>query len=141
MDSRLEAYGLRFHHFGLAARQPERARAFLHGLGYAVGQTVFDPEQNVNLIMGAHPVMPDVEIISPGPEAGPVDQILKEHSGIVYHLCFETDDLAATLDALAADGVGVLTVSRPRPAVLFDERRVSFYLVRGFGLIEILEKQ
>jgi hypothetical protein len=30
-------------------------------------------------------------------------------------------------------------VAAPQPAILFNNKRVSFYLVKGFGLIEIIE--
>jgi hypothetical protein len=36
-------------------------------------------------------------------------------------------------------GHRTMVVSPPKPAVLFDYRPVSFYMVRGFGLIEIIE--
>ena len=96
--------------------------------------------QNVNLAMCHHATEPALELIWPGTGAGPVDGLIQRHaSGIVYHACYETSDLAAALAALEAAGVKIVCVSEPKPAPLFDGRKVSFYNVLGMGLIEILE--
>jgi len=131
---------LKFHHFGLAVRRPEEARKFVSALGYQLGESVFDPAQNVHLQLGTHAAQPAVEIIWPGGTAGPVDRLLQRHaSGIIYHLCYETDNLAAALDGLAAAGLRPTCISPATPAPLFGGRPVSFYNVIGMGLVEILE--
>lgn len=136
----MNGFGLQFHHLGLAVPRPDEAMSFLSGLGYAIGERMFDPEQNVNLALCRHPQMPAVEIIYPGDAPGPIDKLLTSHaSGIVYHACFETVDLAKSLAAIEAAKLRPLCVSKPRPAVLFGGRAVSFYVVVGMGLIEILE--
>jgi methylmalonyl-CoA/ethylmalonyl-CoA epimerase len=136
----MAGFGLTFHHLGLAVPRPDEAVTFLSGLGYDIGNRIFDPEQNVNLVLCRHPQMPAVEIICPGHGPGPIDKFVARHAGgIVYHACYETTDLAASLAAIEAVKLRPLCVSPPRPAVLFDGRAVSFYMVVGMGLIEILE--
>jgi len=136
----MAGFGLTFHHLGLAVPRPDEAVRFLCGLGYAIGQPIFDPEQNVNLALCRHPQMPAVEIISPGNGPGPIDKLVaRRKGGIVYHACYETKDLAASLAAIAAAKLNPLCAAAPRPAVLFNGRAVSFYVVVGIGLIEILE--
>lgn len=135
-------YGLSFHHFGLAVEKPEQAIKFLEALGYQIGQTVFDPLQNVHLAMGAHPDQPDVEIIFPAESAGPLDKLLKQHKdGLVYHLCYTVEDPHAAVDEMEADGLRVFCVAPPKKAVLFEGREVSFYIVAGVGLIELIREQ
>ena len=135
-------FGLTFHHLGLAVRQPTEINRFLCGLGYSIGEIIHDPEQNVHLAMCLHPVMPNLEIIYPADGAGPLDTLLERHKdGLVYHICYVTQDLDATLDALeSSNGIRLFCVSPPKPAVLFGGARVSFYLVAGVGLIEILDQ-
>jgi methylmalonyl-CoA/ethylmalonyl-CoA epimerase len=136
----MNAFHLTFHHLGLAVRKPEPATRFLQGLGYTIGPVVYDPEQNVNLLMCTHPTQPAVEIVSPAEGKGPVDIYVKRQaSGIVYHGCYVTDDLAQTLASFKASGIRALCVAPPKPAVLFGGRPVSFYDVLGMGLIEIIE--
>ena len=135
-------WGLTFHHLGLAVKDVDAAIAFLTGLGYLAGARVFDPLQNVNLAMFTHDAMPDVELISPADGAGPLDELLATHkNGLVYHMCYTSADLDKTLEALEADGnLRLYEVSLPKPAVLFGGRPVSFYVVCGVGLIEIIDE-
>lgn len=137
----LDQHGLRFHHLGLAVKMPEQSIRFLEALGYTIGPHVSDPLQNVNLIMCSHQTMPDVEIIFPGIGPGPVDRLLQQHSdGLVYHMCYECDNLAATMASVKESGAFRLAcISPPKPAVLFDGKPVSFYIVTGVGLIEIID--
>jgi methylmalonyl-CoA/ethylmalonyl-CoA epimerase len=131
---------LKFHHFGLAVRRPDEARKFVSQLGYKPGSFVFDPAQNVHLQLCTHATHPAVEIIWPGPTPGPVEKLTERHaSGIIYHLCYETDNLPEALAGLEAAGLNVICISPPTPAPLFNGRAVSFYRVTGIGLIEILE--
>jgi hypothetical protein len=54
-------------------------------------------------------------------------------------MCYRTRDLAASIAAMKAAGHRVVQAVAPKPAVLFGGCPVSFYFVKGFGLIEILE--
>ena len=46
-----------------------------------------------------------------------------------------------SLEALEDDGrLSVYSVSSPKEAVLFGGKRVSFYLIEGVGLIEIIDE-
>lgn len=130
-----------FHHLGLAVRKPAEAQRVLSALGYALGEAVFDPAQNVNLIMCRHPGgAPDVEIVYPQAGKSPVDALVARHAaGLVYHVCYATPNVSAALDRLEACGVRALCLVKPVPAVLFGGRSVSFYIVDGMGLVELLE--
>lgn len=131
---------LKFHHLGLAVRRPDEARVFVSALGYRMGDTVFDPKQNVHLQLCAHETQPAVEIIWPSATKGPIEKLTERHAaGIIYHVCYETDNLAAALADLAGAGLRVVCISPPTPAPLFGGRPVSFYNVVGIGLIEILQ--
>lgn len=132
--------GLTFHHFGLAVRQSHDAVIFLTAMGYRMGEPVFDENQNVRLMIGSHDTEPPVEIIYEGEDTGPIDKLLQRHAqGIIYHICYVTENLAGSLDRLEAAGLRVVCVSPPKPALLFKGRKVSFYNIVGIGLIEILE--
>lgn len=130
---------LDFHHLGLAVKAPEQATRFLEGLGYVGDSPIFDPLQRVNLRMFRAAPMPSVELIWPGTEPSPIDNIVLKHGSAIYHACYTTRDVPEALRQIRASGLKVLELSPPTPAVLFGGQRVSFYSVTGFGIIEIID--
>jgi methylmalonyl-CoA/ethylmalonyl-CoA epimerase len=132
-------FGLKFHHLGLAVKKPEDAVLLLTGMGYKIGVTVRDPLQNVNLALCTRRGMPTIEIIYAAETPGPLADILKSNVSLIYHICYESKNLERTLRAMEREGNRVLLISPPKPAALFGGRHVSFHLVSGFGMIEILE--
>jgi methylmalonyl-CoA/ethylmalonyl-CoA epimerase len=135
----VESFGLRFDHLGLATRSPDKALAFLQALGYTSHEPVYDHLQKVNLILCESERMPAVEIIYAADEAGPLDAVLATRNELLYHLCYRAPDTAVSITAMRQAGHRVVQVAAPQPAILFGNRKVSFHLVRGFGLIEIIE--
>jgi len=136
-----ELSGLRFHHLGLAVGSPDPAKSFLVTLGYGVGESIFDPLQNVHLTMCQHPSMPAVEIICKGEGAGPLDRLLaRQPEGLIYHMCYATGNLEQALVAITGSGLRAYCVSPPKPAILFGGKLVSFYQIIGMGLIEIIDE-
>ena len=134
-------FGLIFHHLGVAVRKPEAALAFVRGMGYGVQPPVFDPLQNVNLIMCTHATEPAIEIIYKAEGDGPIDIHLSKHTqGLIYHSCYVSKDVEGSISALAEAGLRAVCVSQPKDAVLFGGLSVSFYQVAGLGLIEIIEE-
>jgi len=136
-----KAFGLGFHHLGLAVRKPDSATDFLYRLGYRIGKVVLDVEQNVNLVRCAHSVMPSIELVYPTDTSGPVSELLERAGESVYHTCYETSDVKASVDAIETAGHRVVCVRTAKPAILFGGREVSFYYVGGFGLIELLSSE
>jgi len=134
----INAYGLSFHHFGLAVKAPERAIHFASALGYEVGAALRDPGQNVNLIWCVHQAMPAIEVIFPTDTPGPLAGILQKSDSLIYHLCYECDDIEASISKMIAGGERVVKVAEATPAPLFGGRKVAFVLVRGFGVVELL---
>jgi methylmalonyl-CoA/ethylmalonyl-CoA epimerase len=130
---------IKFHHFGLLSSEPEASCRLLAGLGYSISEPIDDPLQSVRLHWATHPVMPNVEVISPADTTGPVTNLAKKFQQGIYHLCFEVTDIQTCVDQLSVN-TRVLEVSPPKPAILFQNRRVSFYRVQNLGLIELLEQ-
>jgi hypothetical protein len=134
----MNQFGLAFHHFGLAVRNPAASFLYLQALGYREGRTCFDTHQRVNLSMRHHAEMPDVEVIWPGDLPSPIDKMLKSADSKIYHLCYTSRDVDASIAAIEAAGLEVITISEPAPAPLFDGSEVSFHAISSFGIIEII---
>lgn len=96
-------------------------------------QVVHDPEQNADLCMVSVRGSVPLELI-----AGPVVRSVVRKGVMLYHTCWEVDDIDETLTAMRRDS-GCLVISEPKPAVLFGNRHVAF-LTTPVGLVEILEK-
>lgn len=135
----MNEFGLIFHHYGLAVQKDTEALTMLAGLGYKNGQNLYDPEQDVHVRLCMHPNMPTVEIVSKGTEDGPLKNILKRSSEMLYHSCYETHNLAESLTSIAEKGLRILPIAPRKKAILFEGRYVSFYYIIGFGLVELLE--
>jgi hypothetical protein len=84
--------------------------------------------------------MPAVELAFPAESPGPLDGILIGRTELIYHLCFENDSEVRSVAAMKESGHRIVCVSPQKPAILFGGRLVSFFLVRGFGLIEVVER-
>jgi methylmalonyl-CoA/ethylmalonyl-CoA epimerase len=136
----LENYGLTFHHLGLAVRDIPDALKVLRGLGYECADEIHDPLQEVRLVWCQHVAMPAVELVAPTDKPGPVDNILEHSSESIYHSCYQSPSIEESVAAIKKDGIRVLPVVAPKPAVLFGGRLVGFYQLKGFGLIEIVEE-
>jgi len=135
----MNEFGLSFHHLGLAVQKKEQAVKFLSGTGYQVAQPIYDTNQEVNLIMCTSPTQPDVEIVFPSEKEGPLDNILKSQDSLIYHTCYESTDIDASVRKIKACGLRVVLVSDKKEAILFNNKLVAFYYIKGMGLIEILE--
>ena len=135
---RSNRFGLKFHHLGLAVGDPDDAFRYLGSLGYVITRTALDPLQRVNLAFCSHEAMPDVEVVWPGEEPSPIDAMVKQRGGRVYHLCYTSDDPDKAVAAIEEAGLNIVAASPAKAAVLFDGREVAFFYVANFGLIEII---
>lgn len=129
---------LTFHHMGLLTGTPDIAAERLASLGYCGGPVVFDPDQDVILRMftGA-PGVSAIELVTPNETNIPLTKLLRRRDDYMYHLCFATSSIQEGINRLGED---VVVVSPPKPATLFGGSNVSFCVVPGLGLIELLEQ-
>lgn len=134
-------FGMNFHHLGLALRDDEQAIQFLQCVGYVIGKKVYDPEQNVHLRLCVAGEQPSIELILPGHGSSPLEPILKRYSEVFYHTCYEVNSVSETLNDMENKGLRIIPISPAKPAILFENRNVSFYKIMGFGLIELLESE
>jgi hypothetical protein len=131
-------FGLNFHHFGLAVRDPQDAFHYLRSLGYTISSSVHDPLQRVNLALWSHPEMPGVEVVWPADGPSPIDTMIKHHSGLVYHLCYTAESPESAVVAIEQAGLNIVAAGTPKEAALFGGREVAFFFVENVGLIEII---
>ncbi len=134
--------GLAFHHLALAVKKDQHALRMLEALGYANGERVFDPQQNVYVRLCTSLAYPTIELVQPAEDGpGPLDGILARSSEVIYHTCYETPNLFQTLREIDSLGLRCIPLGERKPAILFGGRHVSFYKIFGWGIVELLETE
>lgn len=130
---------LRFDHIGIAVTDFEPAIALYSQMGYTCSKPVIDPLQNVDLVMCYSDTMPNIELVKPLDIHSPINSLLKNNSESLYHTCFGVSDLKRTIETIKKTH-RVICVKHPKPAILFDNKPVSFYYISGIGLVEFIEE-
>ena len=97
---------------------------------------VLDPYQDSNVAIVDFGTETGVELISPASDNSPVANHLTNGGGL-HHVCYEVDNIFNLVNTLRSNGL--FPVSHPKPAILFDGRRVAFMYSRDGGLIELIE--
>ena len=119
----------RFHHVGLAV--PDAA-AGMPGI-----EMTADPIQRVRVAFVGAPGCV-IELIEPlGPDS-PVSNSIGKGIKLV-HLCFEVDDIAASLHEAATSGFKI--IQPPVSAVAFDGRDIAWVWHPFWGVFELLERE
>lgn len=135
-----------------------RGKATLHHVGFVVGsiasvaeafaasmsadwdgEVTHDPIQRVRVtfLYPADTRNPVFELVEPASETSPVSNFLKKQGGL-HHVCYEVDELEATLEEARAAAMTI--VAPPTPAVAFYGRRIAWVCTRNRLLIEFLER-
>lgn len=125
---------MKVHHIGIACHDINQAIEELKQFHTIIWQSeiVEDPLQNAHLCLLKTDMGLDFEFIS-GPQ---VERMLKK--GITYyHICYEVKHIEKAIEELSSKGAKV--ASEPKPAILFNNKRVAF-LFLPYGLIELVEE-
>ena len=130
---------MRLHHVAYTTDNLDQKTSELTKLlGFkANGPPVFDPVQKVRIQFMQTADGSLLELMEPSGEKSPIRGHLKKGGGL-YHLCFEVDDLDATLQQLRDSGEAIV-VCEPVPAPAIQDRRVAFVVTSGRDLVEFLE--
>ena len=133
---------IEFHHLGLAVKHPKKALNVLSALGYKINEPIFDPLQKVNVQMCKSSKMPDIELVYANKNTkSPIDNILKENTELAYHYCYSTNNINKSINEFKKNDINPLCISKPKNAILFNNNKVGFYYIFGYGIIELLEIQ
>ena len=130
---------LKFHHIGVAVRDFNKALDFYILLGYKKTNEfeIRDELQKVDLYLLEHETHPSIELVKPYDEESPVNGYLKENDNNIYHYCYEVSNFDKVINELKKE-FRIFNVVKPKPAILFNNRLVSFYYIHNVGLIELL---
>ncbi len=129
----------RIDHVAVVVENMEDATAFWQdALGLKISHTEDIPEQES--VIAFLPVgNSEIELVKPTTETSGIVRYLNKRGPGVHHLCFEVDDLQATLDRLDAQGVELIN---REPVAGAGGTRVAFVHPRSANgvLVELYER-
>ena len=124
---------MQFHHIGIACSDIASALSSLSSLYEVTSHTpvIYDSLQDAQLCLIRTNNGLTFELVSGGQAIG----FIKKHMAY-YHVCYTVTDLDAAIEQLTTSGAMLFVP--PKPAILFDGRRVAF-LMTNIGMMELLE--
>lgn len=126
------------HHIGVVTGNLDEAVADYRRLGFEPGERVFVETQNVEIV-ALQAGESWIELLAPVDQDSGTGRFLSARGPGIHHVAYLVDDLAATLDALAARGVELIDDT---PRVGFHDWLVAFIHPRACGgvLTELVER-
>lgn len=125
-------------HIAVVTPDLDEAMGFwVEALGLSLDHVEAVPEQGVNVAF--LPVgESDVELLQPTDEDSGVAQYLKKRGPGIHHICFEVDDIEATLVRLKAANIPLINET---PTIGSHGKKIAFIHPKGTGgvLVELYE--
>ena len=123
-----------FHHVGIATKDLTETYRFIEQVYPIVSKVgpLYDKNLGAELFLLNVEGAAAIELV-----CGPAVQGVLKRGNSLYHVCYEVDDIEAIVHRQKY--AGALVIVPPRPALLFEGRRVSF-VHSPIGLIEFLER-
>lgn len=129
---------MQLDHVCVAVRSVEDCAGRLCGLlGYSrrTGK-VTNTRHRVNVLFLSKPGSLDIKLIEPSDPESPLWEFVRKGGGL-HHVAFKVGDVQQTCDALAGQGVRIL--SAPAPGEAFDDHLIAFCYL-GFGMnVELID--
>lgn len=126
-------------HIGVAVQNIDEAlKLYSEALGLHLTQT--DKEEGQKSIVAFLPVGDgEVELVEPIGDDGPVARFLQKRGEGIHHICFEVDDIYATLGRLKAVGIELID---EKPYIGTAGKKIAFIHPKGAHgvLIELYQK-
>jgi len=124
---------MKMHHVGIACSPIESGIRFVENNFVVIKKTdiIFDKVQNVDLCLLTLEDDSNIELVS----GTTVEKFIKKRQ-FLYHTCWEVADIHKSIEKFCNNGA--ILISEPKPAILFNDRKVSF-LATDIGIIELLE--
>ncbi len=125
---------MKFHHVGIACKDLDEAKKWVkatHVIKEEIGPIADDLQKASFITLRTQDGLL-IELIA----GEQVTNIIKRGVSL-YHICYMVADLDQTIAGFVSNGA--LVISAPKPAALFNGKRVAF-LNTAIGIIELLEE-
>jgi methylmalonyl-CoA/ethylmalonyl-CoA epimerase len=124
---------LGFHHIGIACKDIEKEIKKIKKIHdvKSVSEIVYDEKQKARLCMLSVENGLNIELVS-----GEQISTMLNRNITYYHICYKVNNISSKIDELVSNGA--FLISSPKPAVLFNGKKVAF-LQSTYGLIELIK--
>lgn len=133
---------MKLSHIGILVKDIEQSIKNHETLfGYKqLGPIIDDSIQKVRVVlMGTSDEDPvKIELISPLTEDSPITNLLEKRQSL-YHLCYEVQDIEEAMKKARKNGVVI--ISKPVEAPLFDNHKICFLFTKDHYVIELVEDE
>lgn len=129
---------MKIHHFGFLTEDLQKSISDFKKLGYIEEARSNDNDRGVEIVFIKSQSGEMLELITPISTASVVSKIIKNLNNNIYHICYLTSNINNSIKML--EQKGFLLIDAPKPAVLFDKRRVAFMYSKYAGMVELLEE-
>ncbi len=137
-DEKIECY-VEFDHIAVAVFNIQKSVHYYKELGYQCKEPVFDPNQNVNLVMCNKDSYCNIELVEPMDASSPVHNLLQQYGEIPYHTCYRVKSVKEFTKMLTYKEIEYEIISPLKEAVLFHGKKVIFLSIAAVGIIELIE--
>ncbi|WP_256701518.1 non-ribosomal peptide synthetase, partial [Paenibacillus sp. P3E] len=130
---------LQIDHIGIAVADINEAKCYYEQLGFKCSTSIYDENQNANLLMCTKSGFDSIELVEPVDHNSPVYNIINKNGEIPYHICFRVPNIKCFIEILEESSIVFESVTNVKPAILFNHKNVQFIYLKNMGLIELLE--
>jgi len=130
-----------FDHLGIAVKNIDEyfSKMLQPILGINIlSEIIIDPIQNCKIAFATSSNGVRLELIEPLNEESPVNKILQKKKGGLYHMCFIANNFDEDVKHCLSNKF--IALSKPQPAIAFNNRRVIFFSTPTFEIIELVEE-
>ena len=126
---------LKFHHLGIACENIKEVTVFLENTFSIVKKSkiVFLENQGVDACLLTNDDGTNIELVS-----GKTIEGFVKKKQFLYHSCWEVENIDTAIKSFVDNDC--LLISEPKPAILFNNRKVAF-LITDVGILELLEAE
>lgn len=129
---------MKINHFGFLTKNIEKSLKQFQALNYQrYSELINDEERGIYILFIKSLSGEVIELISPSCSNSIVSSIINKQNNLIYHTCYETEDIDKKIKELINNGF--ILIESPKPAIAFDGRLVAFMLSKNTGMIELLE--
>ncbi|MBI9067039.1 MAG: VOC family protein [Salinivirgaceae bacterium] len=127
---------MKVHHYGFLAKSIEKSLSDFEKLGYKkFGNLIQDNERGINIQFIESYSGDLIELITPFHANSVVSNLMKKFKNQVYHICYQVDDLLATIEELKENEYLLIDPPKFAPALNCE---VAFLFAQNTGIIELM---